>query len=264
MSDGQTNEHVPNVVPENTPEPVEIPEIEQQAIERGWRPKEEFNGDPDKWVDAGEFMRRAPIFEKIDSMGRELRETKKALIEMRKHHEKVRETEYKRALEELKAQKRAAFEEGDTDKVLDIDDRISDIKAEQQAFQAQQQQAVNQPDPRFMAWLDNNSWYAQDNVLRAEADKIGLLYANDNPGSSPEDVLRYVSKEIRAKYLTPRNKARVNPVEGNNGSAARPAKSGKDDLELSDEEKRVMNTIVRSGVMTKEEYIADLKKIKGA
>ena len=52
---------------------------------------------------------------------------------------------------------------------------------------------------------------------------------------------------------------KTSTVEGT--TTSRPVKS--DSFKLTEDEERVMKTFVRSGVMTKEEYIADLKRVKG-
>ena len=53
-------------------------DIEQRAMDLGWRPKEDFEGDEATFIDAAEFVRRQPLFDKIESMGRELKETKRS------------------------------------------------------------------------------------------------------------------------------------------------------------------------------------------
>ena len=71
-------EETTEVAPETTPEQTapELSPIEQKALEMGWRPKEEFEGEEADFIDATEFVRRKPLFEKIDTVGKELRETK--------------------------------------------------------------------------------------------------------------------------------------------------------------------------------------------
>ena len=80
----------------------QVDSYEQQAREQGWRPKEEYEGDPEKWRPAKEFVERGELFGKIDHMGKELKETRKALKMLQEHHSKVKETEYNNALKELK------------------------------------------------------------------------------------------------------------------------------------------------------------------
>ena len=79
----------------------QVDSYEQQAREQGWRPKEEYEGDPEKWRPAKEFVERGELFGKIDTLGKELKETKKALKMLQEHNEKIKESEFKRAVEEL-------------------------------------------------------------------------------------------------------------------------------------------------------------------
>lgn len=243
--------------------PKEYSDAELKAMESGWKPKEEFGGDTSKWVDAEEFNRRGELFDKIDVLSRDLKESKKALRMLQEHHQKVRESEYKRALTELKAEKKAAYESGDSDKLVEIDDRIAEVKVLQTREEQQLKQQANSPDPRFVQWVERNNWYAQDTELRAFADTTGTAHAASNPGKSPEEVLDYVSKKVRQAYpekFTNPNRTKPSAVEGN---AQIKDTSRKPAYQLSEEEVRVMNTFVRQGIMTKDEYIAQLKQVKG-
>ena len=74
------------VVQTEQPVQVEVDPYEEQAREQGWRPKEEFDGDESKWRPAKEFVERGELFGKIDSLGKELKDTKKALKMLQEHH----------------------------------------------------------------------------------------------------------------------------------------------------------------------------------
>src|SRR5574343_943735 len=120
---------VPNTpvveTPESTPQ---VDPIEIEAREQGWKPKEEYEGDPAKWRPAKEFVERGELFGKIDHMGKELKETRKALKMLQDHHTKVRETEYNRALTELKALQKKHLEEGNSDGYLETTELLTDLK----------------------------------------------------------------------------------------------------------------------------------------
>lgn len=247
---------------------VSIDPIEQEARASGWVPKEEFHGDEHKWVDAGEFVRRAPLFQKIDTAGREIKELRKSLEALKAHHAQVRETEYKRALDELKAAKKEAYIEGDPDALIEIDEKVAAVKDAQARFkQEQAQEAAKATDPEvihpeFAAWTKRNTWYNDNKPMRAFADTLGLELRAQ--GMSPTDVLRQVEIKIKEefpnKFRNP-NRDKAAAVEG--GGKGGPAKGNSGEASLTDEERRIMNTFVRTGVMTKEQYIADLKKVKG-
>lgn len=239
-----------------------VDSYEAEAREQGWRPKEEFEGDPDKWKPAKEFVERGELFGKIDHLGKELKETRKALKMLQEHHTKVKETEYKRAVDELKALQKRHLEEGNSDGYLEASELLTDLKAEQKAREAVSQAQPAQADPRFTSWVNDNPWYTKDLELRDYADVVGLGYANKNPGVDPEEVLKYVTAQVKShfkdKFQNP-NRVRPSAVEGN----STPTASNKSSFELTEDERRVMNTFVRANVMTKDEYVAQVKAMRG-
>lgn len=245
----------------------EVSAVEQRALEMGWRPKEEFEGNEEDFIDATEFVRRKPLFEKIDNVGKELRETRKALRALQAHHQQVKEAEYQHALKQLREEKKVALEEGDADKLIDIDERLADAKALQRAQEQHAAQVASSPHPNFVQWVERNKWYKEDAELRAASDQIGTAYAASNPNLDPDEILQYTEKRIKKLYperFTNPNKSRPSAVEGRTQTpATKPVADDSANYPLTDEERRVMNTFVRSGVMTKEEYIRDLKLVRG-
>lgn len=259
----QSAEQAPEIQVEQQPaQQQQADPTEELARSQGWRPKEEFEGDPQKWRSAKEFVERGELFGKIDTMGRELKETRKALKMLQEHHSKVKETEYNNALKELKALQKKHLEEGNSDGYLETTELLTDLKAEQKAREVVTAQAPQQPDPRFITWAQENKWYESDPELRDYADTIGLGYAQKNRGVDPVEVLEYVTAQVKKtfkdKFVNPKRE-KPNSVEG----ASSASSTGKGSLELSDDEKKVMNTFIRQGIMSKEEYLSELRKMKG-
>lgn len=242
---------------------IEFSEIELKAMKMGWRPKEDFDDEED-FVDAEEFVKRKPLFDANARLKSELKDVKKALRELANFQLKIREDERKSVLAELRNQKKQALEEGNAEKLIEIDEQIADVRAEEIA-QKNQPRVQQGPHPNFVSWVEKNPWYAQDAELRAEADAIGVSYAASHPGIEPEEVLKIVSARVRKmypeKFQNP-NRSRPSAVEGSS-NAKSGSKKEVDSYELTEDERRVMNTFVRAGVMSKEDYIAELKKIKG-
>lgn len=240
---------------------VELSPVEQQALDQGWVPKEEFHGEEHKWVPADEFLRRGELFKKIESQNRELKDVKRALVEMKKLHSEVREVEYKRALETLRAQKKEAIEEGDAEAIIAADERIDLIKEAQSRLKQEIEEAPQTGDahPEFVAWKEKNSWYSSNAPMKAFADALGNDLASQ--GYSPSEVLKRVEQEVRKefahKFQNPRQSRQS--VEGTSGRGTGTGKG----FQLTPEQRKIMNTFVRSGAMTEEEYIRDLKKIEG-
>jgi len=245
-------------------EPAELSPVEIQAKEAGWVPKDEYQGEEHKWVDAGEFLRRGELFKKIEDQSKQLKDVRSALNEMKKLHSQVREVEYKRALETLRAQKKAALEDGDAEAVIAADERIDLVKEQVKQLQSQPADVQNNSGaehPEFVAWTEQNSWYKTSAPMKAFADALGQDLAR--AGNSPSEVLRKVAAEVRKEFpqrFNNPNKDKAGAVEGSKSTGTSRGSS----FTLSDDERRVMNTFIRQGVFkTEKEYIDELKKVRG-
>lgn len=250
-----------NLEIQNTdPTPPEPSDAEVQAMEMGWKPKEEFDGDTNKWVPADEFIRRQELFDKIHAQNKKLKDMEKALQELSVHHKRVAEVEYKRALAELREKKKDALETGDADAVIRIEEEMESMREAQAA--APKPDTAPKIDPRFVSWVNRNTWYNNDPEMREYADVVGTMHAKQNPGKDPEEIMKHVEREVRTRFATKfRNPRKDAPsLVETDGKPSR--KNAGDGFELSDEERAVMKRFVRQGIMTEEKYIEDLKKVK--
>jgi hypothetical protein len=244
--------------------PAEESEVsyEEAAAAEGWVPQDEWEGDPHKWVPADEFMRRKPLFEKISSQSKQMKKLREELDAFASHHKKVFEASYKKALADLERQRDLAEDDGDSRAVREIEKEIKSVEKE---FEEESKQlTVNKGPSMFEEWVKENSWYQENPGLRADADALGVRYANSNPGASEEEIFAYVDERMRPVIEGRSGKSKTSrpvaaAVEGNAASKRSP---GRKTVELSPEEKQVMNALVRGGHMTKEEYMAELAKMK--
>lgn len=250
-----------NSPPENVPQGVELTEIEQQAVEMGWRPKDEYTGDPDKWVNADIFVARAPLFEKIDQQSRETKELKRAIEDLKNHNKKIEEGAYKRALKELSAQRINALENGELAVAEQIRDQIDEIKDAQREAIAQPQQQSG-PPPELVEWQNKNRWYNQDDVMTDWAN--GRAVKLSQQGLGPSEVLTKLSEEARTKFpdkFRNPNKDKASAVDSSKATAG--VKKSNSSISLTPDEEKVMNRLVRTGVMTKDEYIKQITATRG-
>lgn len=243
----------------------ETPSVEDLARSQGWVPIEEFSGDKSKYVSAETFVAKGELIDRIEQLGKKLKDSEKTIKMLSEHHSKVKESEFKRAVAFLKQQKKQAYENGDVDRILELDDKIAEVR-ETQKTQKQQEEIDEAPEshPAFQSWVSENKWYETDSEMRADADTFGEAYARNNKDKTPAEVLEYVTKKIKKAYpekFTNPNRNKPTGVEG--GSGTRQG-SSRDTFSLTEEETRVMNTFVRNGVMTKEDYLKEVKAMRGA
>jgi hypothetical protein len=250
---------------QETQDTPELSPVEQRALEMGWRPKEEWTGEEADFISAETFVARKPLFDKIEYQNRELKEVRKALAALQEHHIRVKEQAFKDAYVTLKEEKKAALAEGDADKLIEVDEKIAELRS-----QEIEQKAVNntppsqQLNPTFVSWVEKNDWYVDNkkSELRAYADAVGIKIAQEDPGKSPEALLREVEKQVKVRfkeYFQNDRKDRPSAVEG---SSPRTSSKSNDDFKLSEDDERAMKKFVRLGIMTKEEFIADLKALE--
>lgn len=235
------------------PETSDYSEVELAAMENGWKPRDEYEGDPAKWRSAELFMELKPFYEKIESQSKLLKQNQKNFQQIAKDMQLVKAQAYEKAVADLKAARKDALHDGDFDRADLINDQIDNIK-ESRRLQ-EQQAAVEAPvaNHDFEAWQERNTWYNRDEDLRDWADARGIRL--HQTGLSPDDVLRQLEKEVKQKFpdkFTNPNRERA-PAVSSGVPSKRPAKA--DTSGMTQEELRIMDTIVRSGVMTKEAYL---------
>lgn len=252
-------DNVDNQPTDKTPE---LSEVEIKAMEEGWVPKEQWEGNPADWRDAQTFVDRGQLFKKIEDQNRTIKDFKRALADLQNHHATVRETEYKRALETLKAQKMQALEDGDAKGVIQLDDEIDAVRQEQRKLQTEQVQKPAGPPPEFTEWVEKNKWYNTDEDARAYADGIGRQLAIK--GVEPEAVLKEVEQRVKKTFpqlFRNPNKDKAGSVET---SSAKGGKSHSESFHLSEEERRVMQRFVRTiPGFDEKQYVNELKRVKG-
>lgn len=164
-----------------------MPDIEERAREMGWRPQEEFRGDPGKWVDAETYVERgetlAPLLKvkneklerDVERLSRELREAREAITgsqEAIKALEEFYSEETKRqvdkARKDLREQIKSARDSGDVDGELEAQEELTRLNAAERAAQetkpAEKKPADAPPPatPEYLAWQAENPWFLSD------------------------------------------------------------------------------------------------------
>ena len=130
-----------------------------KAQELGWRPEEEWTGDPSDWVPAKEFVGRQKLYDRIHSLKNEVVNIKRAneqdMAVIKQYVQQMSEIEYKRALADLTAQRKTAVREADVEAVENLDSQIDELKDARKAAPTTTQPAA-QYSPQYLQWVDRN------------------------------------------------------------------------------------------------------------
>lgn len=260
LDEGSQEEHVD--------EAPELTVAEQSASSYGWKTKDKWvegGGDPEDWRPAKAFLERGEMIGKIRSLSKEAQETKQALNYIAEQNKKIYENGYKAALNDLRAEKRAALEAGDLVRADEINDKIETTKTEIASLAAKPAvpQAA-QADPQHEAWVAANQWY-QDPVMRNFADGLAREFVRVNAGQvGADDVRKYVTATVRKEFkhrFEPEVKGAPNPdssstrTGGNRSSGLSPNLS-KIEADMPDEHRQIMKTMLKSDPsFKKEDYL---------
>ena len=158
-------------------------DYEKEASAEGWAPREDWKGDPEKWVDAEEFVRRGeeilPIVnaknrkltEQVEALKGDVENLKKGSSEFREFANKAveRETREKdKALADLEAIKVKAIDDADGKGVVAAEREMERIRS--------QPVTANTPvNPVTAEWMIDNPWYDETSP---DFDEDKTIYAD--------------------------------------------------------------------------------------
>jgi hypothetical protein len=166
MSEAPENE----VVTETDEAPAPSPE--ELASKRGWRPKEEWAGDPEKWVDAETFVKRgeeepALMRKELQAANRKIASMERSMERFSAHHNKTEERMYQRALAEIEGRLEKAALAQDVAAVRQATKDLVDLNAE--ASGSPIAAPVNED---FEAWKAEHTWFGKDKAMTAATQAI--------------------------------------------------------------------------------------------
>lgn len=185
-------------------------DFEAEARGRGWAPKEEFKGDPARWVDAETFIERTDTVMPLlkadrDRLKRELGDLKRQFKQFSKFASAAEE----RVRGELQAKMEEAVQAGDVEGFKRLQKEAGELPG---AESGQPRHSKEEALEAFEAFRDENPWYDRGNLAGAsEIEMNARVYADRitekrlaalKPGEEPppEEFFGEIAAEVKAKY----------------------------------------------------------------
>lgn len=275
MADEQVKDEVKDSKPAESNEGSEQAQSNpfvERAAQHGWMPKEEWieaGNAEDDWKPAKTFIEYGEMLGKIRNQSKELQDTRVALQHVTAKNKDIYEKGYQAALVQLRQQKRDALADGDFVKADELEEKIDATKDELAIVKATPIPRVDVPqvDPEHVEWVQRNQWYNTP-IMQKTADAIAIEYINNSKKAgqnvTPTDVRNFVELEIKKEFphkFPQRTKGAPNP-DGEGRTTGRADTGSKLDSKLSqaksgmsDQEKSIMKTIIRSTGMSEQEYL---------
>lgn len=232
--------------------------VEERARAQGWKPQEEFKGDPENFVDAETYVKRGeevlPFVKatnrrltetveqqaaRLEALERENRANKAALEAIQETNREVVAERAEQTVEQIEAAIVQAREDGDTTTELKLLRQhatavTAAAKAKEKPAPVQQQTngtADLTQTPEFKSFLRENPWWSEDAVMRAASIEIqNQLYREGKiTQSTPmSERLNTVAEATRAKFGLKDSGRRGGPsrVEGGGGPGSTGSSGG--------------------------------------
>jgi hypothetical protein len=256
-------------------------ETEKIAYAQGWRPKDDFiksGGDAGTWKEAGWWLDRGELLGQQSQLRKEVKQIKDAFVRMTEYNRQAYTKGQQDALAALKSQKREAMKAGDLETVADLDDRIDhQTQIVQTVLQEVKQPVLPQSaaeqqiehSAMYQNWLRDNVWYTSDMKLHQYANAIMATYVKSNPNTTPEAALSWLTEEVKkdfahkfagtTKVVQPTVGGRGNQTQRGSGDSAGSIDSKFANIvgQMDADTRRAVIDLVRSGVISKKEYVAD-------
>jgi|GEM_PF-5907637 len=193
-------------------------DYDTKARDIGWVDKDQYRGDPAKWVDAETFYEKGQhVLPIVKSQLRESKERtarlEKEVAQARLDTVKVKEliekanarekAELKTEIALLRQQKATAIQDGDGDRVNALEDKIDELKeAAKDAEKKSTPEVVRPADfeaPQvFIDWQKENVWYGAKGAMTSWANGRGAEL--DLGGKSMAEAFAIISTEAREKF----------------------------------------------------------------
>lgn len=211
------------------------PEQVAEASSIGWRPMEQFRGNPDNWVDADVYLERGkevlPLLKANNKrLENDLAATKQAndrlaaeIAELRGSMNEFAEFSHqqlKEKLEEqrvsLKRQIREAKREDDDSRVEELEEQLDENEEARAALKPPAKKEAQTPPPEppeFKAWKETNPWFGADPVKTKMAETFAIRVAAE--GKKGQAFYDGVDELMREAY--PQRKAADKTEDGRPG-----------------------------------------------
>lgn len=265
----------------------ELAEVESRALRQGWTDREQYKGDPKKWVDAKTFVARGERFAKnleqeVAALRHKLEDfegTKAAFVKFHEETISRKEEELKEAIAGLRVQRSQAQREGEDEQVVQIEDRIDLLKSQQKGLKAPEvvpavaaSTSADMSNPVLLEWIDDgNQWFNDEPRLRTYALSVGdKMIAEGEPARGREfldKVAAVLHRDFPRRFKATGDSASTlaNATSGAVSSTGRQAgggrtgavgASGKTERDLPPEDRALMVQFIREGYTTKEKFLA--------
>lgn len=231
----------------------------EQATKHGWKDFDthiENGNDPEKWVDANVFNERG---RSIKSSMKQKSNHNKELLSAVKNVNEVHKVQLDLKVAELTKERKLAIEDGEADRVTELDDEIDKTKEGIKKVNDAEASIAAVPDENYdheRQWATENKWYQEQTPKGAYAREVSNSAVRS--GYRGEALTNLIESEID-KAFPQKNENRNKPGMSDKGGQR--SKGNNEALtmdSLSGEERNIAQSLINNG-KTEEDVLKMVK-----
>jgi len=234
----------------------EFTEVENQAIELGWK--------PDGPKSAEEFIRAQPLYDELKKRGKEIKKLNSRLEELTNHVSGLKKAGYKEKLDLLSAEREDAVARSDLDTLNYLDDELYNLKSEMSQVEEEHPEAP----PEAMEFIHKYENVFKDYSLEAEEVKNFVAERDVQLAShnlEPDIHIKTLEKDMKAKFPkffeVKGKEPTVSAVESDSRPVTTKRRAKFTFSDLTHHQKEICKGFERKGIMSTDEYIKQLVEI---
>jgi hypothetical protein len=248
-------------------EPAWTEEDAELASKMGWTDKDQFHGDPDKWVDPKEFLRRGN--EHVGILKSRVTRGEQQISKLQEQNNKLIKlmskkfiAEHERGEAQLKRVRQEAIDSGDGEAFTKADEALEAHRANKPEIEevAETDEGKPQVSPEIAAMTEDfmarNKWFGSNQEMTDFAEFYGTKL--NQQGIQGKQFFEQLESKVKQMFPEPGKPRKRQPVGG-----ARAPTSGKTKItaaSLTAEEKAAGEFLVRNNIVKNlDEYAVSLK-----
>lgn len=242
------------------------------ARSKGYKGREEFDGDDAEFVGYKAFNKNERLYHKISEQAKELQSTRKAVKELREGLQNINKTmaetrkaQLESAKTRLAKQKVQSLKDGEFELAEELDSKLRSIErgiedeVEEEDVKEEPTYTKEDWDSFHSDWVAGNSWFTQNEVLREAAVTHLKAYVYETPDISPSEAFEKLDR-VMNKLIRGTNKKQSAALPA--GSAGMKSGGSKTTLKLAPEIRAAIKNMAEALDVPEAELLATYSKVK--
>lgn len=244
MSEREASEHT-----KETEAPVKTVDYVEEARSKGWKPKEEFEGDPEDWAPAKAWLKTGEILDSLHTVKKQAKDNQEALTELARQNSEIERISYEKAYRDAEARQVRAAEVGDVAGVKEATQELMKIAPKANKVPVDPGEPVEVQDFK----VKNAEWWFDDVTpehvaMKTYSYSIAGDIAKKYPTLSNAKQIEMIQEGVKKAF--PHKFGRASSSESSDvlppSSSAPRRSSSVDSSKIPEHHKRIMGNLKRA------------------